>query len=745
MSESSRVLARIVSGSGDHGPDSSDTLPQPHGTSLQSRCHHTQAMTPRSLLLHGLLGLASLACACSPTQGRSPRAPILPLQSVRLYETGVGYFERAGAIDSAGATSLPVPSGHLDDALKTLVVLGAGDTARTRVHGIEWSSSLSHGMARAVAGLPAESDKPTRLQELLVGLKGARVRAETARGVVVGRLVDFSEEGAAADAGTKPAADPRLALLILSDQGDIVRVDAATMTALRPLDPGYAARLGSALDALGSHVAESERLLHVLSAGGPVTLGYIAETPVWRTTYRLVVGGPSAGSKLQGWALVHNDTDEDWRGVRVSLANGRPDSFLFPLAAPRYSRRPLVTPDDELATVPQLMGETVDAIWGDRVGDAIGAGGLGLSGVGEGGGGHGAGIGLGSIGTIGHGSGTGPASSLLTVGNLAGVASAAGVQAGAQFIYSLPEAVDLHAHGSALLPFVDATVDARPITWVDGVNEKPRSAFKLVNSTSQTWPAGTIAFFEAGGFSGESGLDRLEPGERRFLTYGFDLDVALSVGTFHALEEPKRLLFDARSGQLEEHYLRTVDETYRLENRSTAPRTIVLKTGLSSNAKVTGADELDFDGAPLVLFKVAAATREERAVHTVEGLVRTTPIASLTSSALTDFAERPALDAGDKVPVGAAAAELRDAEADDKAKAGADADIASLTRDIDRLREHMRALGDHAALGNNPFAGRVLVAEDKLTALRAKHDAIEKSAVAHRAAARAELTKLASR
>jgi hypothetical protein len=45
---------------------------------------------------------------------------------------------------------------------------------------------------------------------------------------------------------------------------------------------------------------------------------------------------------------------------------------------------------------------------GDEVGEAYGAGGLGLAGIGEGGGGGGAGtIGLGSIGTIGHGSGTG--------------------------------------------------------------------------------------------------------------------------------------------------------------------------------------------------------------------------------------------------------------------------------------------------------------------------------------------------
>lgn len=44
-------------------------------------------------------------------------------------------------------------------------------------------------------------------------------------------------------------------------------------------------------------------------------------------------------------------------------------------------------------------------MWGTSIDEAIGAGSLGLSGVGEGGGGSGAGIGLGAIGTVGHGAG----------------------------------------------------------------------------------------------------------------------------------------------------------------------------------------------------------------------------------------------------------------------------------------------------------------------------------------------------
>src|SRR5690606_28292152 len=157
--------------------------------------------------------------------------------------------------------------------------------------------------------------------------------------------------------------------------------------------------------------------------------------------------------------------DEDWKQVRVELVNGRPDSFLFPLAAPRYAHRELVTPETELSTVPQLLNQTPDRMW-----ESWGAAGLGLSGYGAGGGGRGEGIGLGSIGTIGHGAGAGAidgASSLVSVGNLAAVAGAEGVEQGALFNYALPP-IDLAGHSSALLPFVSERVAVRRLAFFSG-------------------------------------------------------------------------------------------------------------------------------------------------------------------------------------------------------------------------------------------------------------------------------------
>src|SRR5262249_47438823 len=43
----------------------------------------------------------------------------------------------------------------------------------------------------------------------------------------------------------------------------------------------------------------------------PVRVGYVVENPIWKTSYRLVLDKEKKPF-LQGWAVVENETDEDW-------------------------------------------------------------------------------------------------------------------------------------------------------------------------------------------------------------------------------------------------------------------------------------------------------------------------------------------------------------------------------------------------------------------------------------------------
>jgi hypothetical protein len=91
-----------------------------------------------------------------------------------------------------------------------------------------------------------------------------------------------------------------------------------------------------------------------------LVVGYVAETPVWRPSYRLVVtkgadGKP--GADLQAWGIVQNLSGEDWKGVTLSLVAGAPLAFQATLEKPVVPQRPVVSDQGEvIAGVP--VGET---------------------------------------------------------------------------------------------------------------------------------------------------------------------------------------------------------------------------------------------------------------------------------------------------------------------------------------------------------------------------------------------------
>src|SRR6185312_17325746 len=83
-------------------------------------------------------------------------------------------------------------------------------------------------------------------------------------------------------------------------------------------------------------------------------IGYVVETPVWKTSYRLLLDDHGKLGKLQGWAIVENQTESDWNHVSLSLVSGRPISFVMDLYQPLYATRPNVVPEMYAGLRPQV-------------------------------------------------------------------------------------------------------------------------------------------------------------------------------------------------------------------------------------------------------------------------------------------------------------------------------------------------------------------------------------------------------
>ncbi|HEY1533311.1 MAG TPA: DUF4139 domain-containing protein, partial [Polyangiaceae bacterium] len=83
-----------------------------------------------------------------------------------------------------------------------------------------------------------------------------------------------------------------------------------------------------------------------------LAVGYVAATPVWRPSYRIVV--QDGGADLQAWGIVENLSGEDWKDVDLSLVAGAPLAFESTLGDPVTPARPVVTDSGEvIAAVPE--------------------------------------------------------------------------------------------------------------------------------------------------------------------------------------------------------------------------------------------------------------------------------------------------------------------------------------------------------------------------------------------------------
>lgn len=695
--------------------------------------------------------LALLACATAP------RERALPLDKLRLYETGVGYFERAGELGGPAGASLPVPSGHLDDALKSLVVLGKDGT----VQSVAFDSRQSPAVARARAGLPPQSDAPIRVHDVLLALRGHEVVVRSKARRIRGRVVDVigvpettavgtgTAEGgnglptAAEQAGT--TINKTFALLV-TRTGRYRRIDVAKLDEVTPVDPDVRARMQAALDATVALSSNARGALEVSGKGGAVRLGYLAEAPVWRASYRLVLDDHEL-SALQGWALVHNDTEEDWDDVALELVNGRPDSFLFPLAAPRYERRELVVPDRELSSVPQLLDTTPDAMWGDFL-DADG-----LESYGGSGSGYGSGSGSGFAGRgrrvpqVRMANGVVVGSNLVSVGDLSALATADGRETKTAFVYGTAEPLDLAAGRSAMVPFVQSQVESGAITWITGFgNYTARHAVRVLNSTAQTLPEGTLGVFADGGFSGETVLPRLKPGERRFLEIGDDPDTEMTVHDNTRVDTPQRLVW--RNDRLEEHFNRTTTVTLDIDNRSGQARHVHVEVAAGSNTKIEGADRVDFDldgGRPLAIFELEpAGSIKARKVVIEEGLSSYTDFAALSEDRLERLSLAPTLNDAERNTMTVGLERIREQWQAQAEVERLKAEITTIEADIERLRGHLQAMSGEGEAGKkNPVVERLLATEDQLQARRRELEAAGKVVGERTAATREGFATLA--
>jgi hypothetical protein len=270
----------------------------------------------------------------------------LPIAQVILYSSGVGYFQREGTVEGDARVDLSFPVADVNDLLKSMVLR---DRDGGHVAAVSYDSSAP--LERTLQSFAINLTRNPSLAMILDQSRGEKVEVAlsaagtgqpaTLTGTVVG--VENPKQKAGKDAVVD------VAVLNLWCADGLRGVKLGDVQRVRFLNPVIDSEFRKALEALAlSHDAQKKAVSLSFEGEGKrrVSVGYVVDNPIWKTSYRLVLGQAKEDKPyLQGWAVVENPSDEDWRGVRLALVSGRPISFRMDLYTPLYVPRPLVEPE----------------------------------------------------------------------------------------------------------------------------------------------------------------------------------------------------------------------------------------------------------------------------------------------------------------------------------------------------------------------------------------------------------------
>lgn len=503
----------------------------------------------------------------------------LPIRRMVLYKHGVGFFERFGRLVDSDRAELTFKPDEMNDVLKSLAAFPQGSAQVVTI-----SYENLEEKEAAIANAAIQLGDSSTLLDLLKALRGRAVRLH---------LVDHNDStseiqgvrttgGEFALTGTligidapevNPSAlDETLVSLVTSG------LDAESCPALRTyclrqvrgvdiLDPQSGNDLRYALEL--SRTSSDKRCVTLLlsEANQELLVNYVAPTPTWRVSYRLVYV-PDTGDRadsaetgqlhLQGWGIVNNQLDEDLENVELTLVAGQPISFVYDLYTPRFIQRPKVGEEERTLPGPVILDEALPEADYDLLmmsPDLEGFGGSHL---------------------LAEPQPTAARKSIQR--NLADTAQVqtTGVAKGELFEYRVQAPVTIKRGQSAMVPILNAAIAGRREHVYNGekMADHPVVTLSAHNCSGLTLERGPVTVLEGDNYVGEAVITFTPAEGEFFVPYAVDLGVKITETPNH-YEETAAIRLDRQYVIHDWYAIRAT--TYTIENRNPEPITLMIE------------------------------------------------------------------------------------------------------------------------------------------------------------------------
>jgi hypothetical protein len=430
----------------------------------------------------------------------------IPLKRVVILTSGIAYYEHSGSVSGPVRIDLPFRYDAVNDALKSLVINDPSSANPSIIYQSEQT------LVQTLRSLKIDLSNNPGLANIFERLIGAEVEISS-NASFSGRITGI--EYRPLMSSNMQTMEP---WLLLSTQEGMRTFNLREINSIRFMDQAIERDLNRALDLISASRNTSSRQLTLSLPGSnrrDVSISYIIPSPVWKISYRLDLG--ASRPLFQGWAIVDNDSDNDWNNVELSLVAGRPSSFIQNLYPPYYVSRPVLPlsiagtaaavaydqsyggsaysempapmPAADMALKMEQQAAEMDSAAAYRIRES-------------------------------------------SPSNLTGgvIETAAASAAGGQFEFTIRTPVSLDRRMSAMLPLVESPIEARKLDIYSGSGRHPRLGAELTNTSGMRLPAGSVTVYDGGVYAGDALLEFWNENEKRLISFGDDLSVTAVTG-----------------------------------------------------------------------------------------------------------------------------------------------------------------------------------------------------------------------
>ncbi len=647
---------------------------------------------------------------------------VLPLSKVVLYSSGVGYFQHDGMVNNRVQLDLRLHANQINDMLKSLVVQDFGGG---RISTVTYGSRDPVTKTLGSFGINLNGN-PT-LGQILTQVRGEPVEV-TAPNPIVGTLLGVEKKMESIGEGSQHRVIEQEYVTLLTEEG-FRSLSLANVQRIKLTNPTLNAELHQALAILATnHDAQKKTVSITFDGTGnrQVRIAYLTETPVWKTSYRLVLDEDKA-PYLQGWAIVENQTPQDWRNVKLSLVSGRPISFTMDLYQPLYNPRPVVQPELYANLKPQTYGDAMDELKpmapapqarSDMKKERL--------------------LGKMAQGATSNRANAPAAASVdaeMEMGSLEeGVAPMAMAEdKGELFEYRIDQPVTLAKHTSALLPIIGQTLQGQKVSlYNQRVNAKhPLNGYRLKNTSALHLMQGPITLFDSGTYAGDARIEDLPPGQDRLISYALDLKTEVESKLEGGTQE--LAMVSLKKGTMLISRRLVEDRTYLVKNRDAKAKTILIEQPYRADWKLAEPKDPTERTRDLYRFSVAVDPGKSATVRVKETLPIQESILLMEGGIDQIAYYQQAKEVSQKVKealqrVVQLRSKLDDARAQ---RTRLDQRTAEITSEHARIRENMQRLQQNSDLYNR-YVKKLDQQETELEKLRKEIESLKNTEEEHR-------------